>query len=72
MQKINLIGYRCPVVATLVKRHMKKAEPGVEQAFKADDPSAPKDIAALCNTAGWKYVYVTENDEFTFFVTKPV
>ena len=46
-------GMRCPWPAVRLARAMREAGPGATVRIVADDPIAPREIAALASERGW-------------------
>ena len=58
---IDARGLRCPWPALRLARAMRQAGPGAAVTIVADDPAAPREIAALAAERGWS-IKVVDTD----------
>jgi tRNA 2-thiouridine synthesizing protein A len=52
---LDLRGLRCPWPAIRVARAIREAADGVDLLVQADDPAAPREIAAVATEHGWRF-----------------
>lgn len=52
--RIDARGLRCPWPALRLARALREAGPGAIAHIVADDPAAPREIAALAAERGWQ------------------
>lgn len=51
---VDARGMRCPWPALRLARAMRDAGPGATVRLLADDPAAPREVAALAAQHGWQ------------------
>ena len=49
---LDATGLRCPLPVLKARKRLKEVAPGGELTVLADDPAAPKDFVAFCETTG--------------------
>lgn len=63
--EVDARGMRCPWPALRAGRAMRD-HPAI--IVRADDPVAPRELAALASEAGWRF---SQNGEGAFLLTRP-
>lgn len=66
-QVLDVKGLNCPLPVLRTKKAMKAVPAGGVLTVEATDPQAPKDIAALCEAAGFALLSSDEQDGIFVF-----
>ncbi|GGE66646.1 hypothetical protein GCM10011533_18700 [Streptosporangium jomthongense] len=61
--QIDAIGLVCPLPVLRFKKRIQGLPGGAQVEFLADDPTARKDLQALCEIAGHRIEWVREEGE---------
>jgi tRNA 2-thiouridine synthesizing protein A len=67
---VDARGLRCPWPALRLARAMREGGEGTRVRIVADDPAAPREIAALAAERGWQVTEVADAAPPTFFVSR--
>ncbi|MBK1873988.1 MULTISPECIES: sulfurtransferase TusA family protein [Marinobacter] len=62
VHQIDAIGLVCPLPVLRFKKRVQGLSCGTLVEFLADDPTARKDLQALCDIAGHRIEWVREED----------
>lgn len=68
-ERIDARGLRCPWPALRAARAMREGAQAV--AVIADDPAAPRELAALATAQGWAFAQGTAHEGPCFLMTRP-
>jgi tRNA 2-thiouridine synthesizing protein A len=67
---LDLKGLNCPLPVLRTKKAMKTVPRGETLTVEATDPAAMRDIAALCETAGFALLSAEERDGIFVFAIR--
>ncbi|MDG4575983.1 MAG: sulfurtransferase TusA family protein [Defluviicoccus sp.] len=71
MKTLDLRGLICPLPVLRANKAMRELAAGDEMRVLADDPAAPADFRAYCETTGHRLVEIVDNDNaFAIVIAK--